>query len=93
MSAKYRELIDRFETARKGYVALVKGAEASHMMLEQYVDIADLSELRNTLDTIIKEAKDRLDNYDEYLDVTDKATALLKTVKLTMYSSQHVSSK
>ena len=92
-SDKYIELMERFDTARNGYRALARGAEASHMMLEQYVDVADLSEIKNMLDAILVEAKEKLSDYDEYLEITSAAISLANAVESTMYLARYVSAK
>ena len=92
-SAKYDELMDAFKKARAKYMALVKGAEASHMMLEQYADLCDLTEINESLDAILMEAKERLSDYDEYNEVTSAAISLLNSVKSAIYLSKYVSQK
>ena len=92
-SAKYEELMEAFRVARVKYKTLVKGAEASHMMLEQYADLCDLTEISDSLDAILKEAKDRLSDYDEYNEVTSATISLLNAVKSVIYLSGYVSQK
>ena len=89
-SEKYNELMEAFRQARVSYMTLVKGAEASHMMLEQYADLCDLTEISDSLDAILTEAKDRLSDYDE---VTSAAISLLNAVKSVIYLSRYVSQK
>lgn len=92
-SAKYDELMDAFKKTKAKYMTLVKGAEASHMMLEQYADLCDLTEINENLDAILMEAKDRLSDYDEYNEVTSAAISLLNSVKSVIYLSRYVSQK
>ena len=92
-SAKYDELMDAFKKTKARYMTLVKGAEASHMMLEQYADLCDLTEINESLDAILMEAKDRLSDYDEYNEVTSAAISLLNSVKTAIYLSKYVSQK
>ena len=92
-SKKFMELMSIFEDARMRYRALVKGAEASHMMLEQYTDLKDLIKINDMLDFVLKEAKDRLSDYDEYNEVTSATIALQNAVKCAIYTADHVSKK
>ena len=92
-STKYDELMDAFKKTKARYMTLVKGAEASHMMLEQYADLCDLTEINEDLDAILMEAKDRLSDYDEYNEVTSAAISLLNSVKSVIYLSRYVSQK
>lgn len=92
-SAKYEELMDAFRNTKAKYMTLVKGAEASHMMLEQYADLCDLTKINESLDAILMEAKDRLSDYDEYNEVTSAAISLLNSVKSVIYLSRYVSRK
>ncbi len=92
-SAKYNELMEAFKKTKARYMTLVKGAEASHMMLEQYADLCDLTEINESLDAILMEAKDRLSDYDEYNEVTSAAISLLNSVKSVIYLSRYVSQK
>ena len=92
-SEKYVELMERFEVARKRYVNIVKGAEASHMMLEQYADIEELTAIKDALDGILREAKDRLSDYDEYIEVTSAAITLQNAVESARCLARYVSCK
>lgn len=92
-SEKFYELAMSFDEAIASYKALVKGAEASHMMLEQYADPKDLSDIAEKLNYILREAKDRLSDYDEYNEITRAAVKLLDSVESAIYLSRYVSQK